>query len=83
MNNIEPFVVTTTQTITSFKVSCRSVNLFTDATFIVDSFDIDNNLVSRQVVPINNQQYQEWNNDDDYIINLMATILGYTLNQSS
>ena len=83
MNIIEPFVVTTTQTITSFKVSCRSVNLFTDATFIVDSFDINNNLVSRQVVPINNQQYQEWNNNDDYIINLMATILGYTLNKSS
>jgi hypothetical protein len=77
--SIQPFIITTTQTVTSFTVSCRSLNLFVNATFTVDSFDVNNNLVSRQVIPITNQQYLEWNNNDEYIVNLMATILGYTL----
>ena len=76
---VEPYIITTTQTVTSFTVSCRTLNLFVNATFTVDSFDVNNNLISRQVIPITNQQYLEWNNNDEYIINLMATILGYTL----
>jgi hypothetical protein len=78
-NPVEPYTQTTTQVITSFTVSCRSLDLFNNATFTVDSFDINNSLISRQVVPITNQQYLEWNNNDEYIIDLMATILGYTL----
>jgi len=76
---IQPFTTTVTQTVTSFSVSCRTLVLFTSATFNVDSFDINKNLVNRQLVPITPEQYQEWNNNDDYIINLMATILGYTI----
>ena len=76
---IEPYTQITTNVIRSFTVSCRSLTLFTNATFTVDSFDQSGNLISRQVVPITNQQYLEWNNNDEYIIDLMATILGYTL----
>ena len=78
-NPVVPYTQTTTQVITSFTVSCRSLDLFNNATFTVDSFDVNNNLISRQVIPITNQQYLEWNNNDEYIINLMASILGYTL----
>ena len=78
-NPIQPFVIKTTQTVTSFTVSCRTLNLFENATFTVDSFDVNKILVSRQVVPITNQQYMEWNNNDEYIIDLMADTLGYTL----
>jgi hypothetical protein len=80
---IDPFVVTTTKVVTSFTVSCRSLVLFTNATFTVDSFDKDNNLVSRQVVPITDQQYLQWNNNDEYIVTLMAQILGYTVVSSN
>jgi len=76
---IEPYTQVTTQVVTSFNVSCRSLDLFNNATFTVDSFDINNNLISRQVISITNQQYLDWNNNDAYIIDLMATILGYTL----
>jgi len=76
---IQPFVITTTQTVTSFSVACRTLNLFENATFTVDSFDINKTLISRQVVPITNEQYLEWNNNDEYIIVLMANTLGYTL----
>ena len=80
---IQPFTQTTTNVITSFSVSCRSLNLFVDATFTVDSFDTNGNLVSRQVVPINTEQYLEWNNNDLFIVNLMAQILGYTVISSN
>jgi hypothetical protein len=76
---IAPFTTTVTQVITSFTVSCRTLNLFNNASFIVDSLDEKNNLVSRQIVQITPEQYNSWNNNDDYIINLIATILGYTI----
>ena len=79
---VDPFIITTTNVVTSFTVSCRSLVLFTNATFTVDSFDRDNNLLSRQVIPITNEQYLEWNNNDEYIIALMAQILGYTIASS-
>ena len=76
---IQPYNIQTSQTITSFTVNCRSLDLFNNATFTVDSFDVNSNLVSRQVIPITNDQYTGWNNNDSYIIDLMATSLGYTL----
>jgi len=76
---IEPFPIVTTNVVRSFTVSCRSLTLFTNATFTVDSFDEKNNLISRQVIPINQEQYLEWNNNDEFIIQLMASILGYTI----
>ena len=76
---IVPYTKITTKIVTSFSVSCRSLDLFNNATFSVDSFDENKILIDRQVVPITNEQYLAWNNNDDYIIDLMASILGYTL----
>jgi hypothetical protein len=78
---IEPYTQITTKVIHSFTVACRSLTLFSSATFTVDSFDDSGNLISRQVVPIDQQQYLEWNNNDEFIIQLMASILGYTIVQ--
>ena len=80
---VQPFTITTTTIVTSYTVSCRSLTLFTNATFTVDSFDINNNLLSRQVIPITNDQYLEWNNNDEFITTLMAQILGYTIISSN
>ena len=77
---IEPFTVVTTQIVTSFTVSCRSINLFQDASFLVDSFDATGKIVSRQIVEITPEEYNQWDNDDSFIINLIAQKLGYTLN---
>jgi hypothetical protein len=76
---IEPYTNTTVTVTNSFSVSCRSLNLFENASFTVDTFDAENKLLNRQVVPITNQQYLEWNNNDEYIVQLMATILGFTI----
>ena len=77
--NINPFVVTTSRTVVSFSVSCQSVNLFNNAVLRVDSYDADNNIVDRQTITLTNEQYLAWNNDDSYIINLVATLLGYVI----
>ena len=79
MNNIEPFTKITTQVITSFTVTCRTLNLFENAIFVVDSFNDTNNFVSRDLVTLTNEQYLEWNNNDEYIIKVVAKELGYTL----
>jgi hypothetical protein len=76
---IQPFVITTSSTVTSFTVACRSLTLFNSATFTVDSFDINNNLISRQIQSITPEQYLQWNNNDEFIVNLMATNLGYVI----
>ena len=79
MNVIEPFTKTTTKIITSFTVSCRTLNLFDNASFVVDSFDENNLLVVRDLITLTTEQYLEWNNNDEYIIKLVAKELGYTL----
>jgi len=78
-SNVNPFVVTTSRTVVSFSVSCQSVNLFNNAVLRVDSYDADNNIIDRQFITLTNEQYLSWNNDDSYIINLAATLLGYTI----
>jgi hypothetical protein len=76
---IEPYTSTITTTATSFSVSCRSLTLFETASFTVDTFDSDKRLLNRQVVSLTKEQYTAWNNNDTYIINLIAQILGFTL----
>ena len=76
---IDPSVVTTTQTITSFTVTCRELNLFVNAAFFVDTFDIDNNLIKRNMVDLTTEEYLAWNNNDTYIVNLMATKMGFII----
>jgi len=78
-SNIQPFVITTTNTAVSFSVTCQQLNLFTNAEFRVDSFDVDGNIVNRQFVTLTNEQYLSWNNNDEYIVTLVANQLGYII----
>ena len=76
MTNIEPSTITTVKTATSFTTNCISLELFKSATFAAMLFDSDNNLISNQIIKLTEEQYLEWNNNDDYIINLVAGVLG-------
>lgn len=69
----------TTMTISRIKVMCQTINLFQDATFIVDLFDVNEVRVERQIITISNEEYLAWNNNDEYIMVLMATKLGYII----
>jgi hypothetical protein len=68
-----------TVTISSIRVGCQNINLFQNATFIVDLFNADGVRVDRQIITITNEEYLAWNNNDEYIMNLMATKLGFIL----
>ena len=78
-SNIQPSIFTTSRTIVSFTVVCEGVKLFESARFRVDSLDADGNVVERQYLTMSTEQYLAWNNDDSYVINFVATTLGYTL----
>jgi len=77
-SNIVPDVITTSVTVTNFTVECQQLQLFQGATFIVKSFDSVGSLINVKIISISQEEYLNWNNNDDYIINLMATKLGYT-----
>ena len=76
---IKPATITTSVTVTSFNVSCRSLEMFKSASFTVNTFDTDNKFVNRQIITLTQEQYNEWNSNDSYIINLVASELGFVI----
>ncbi len=42
-------------------------------------FNADGVRVDRQIITITNEEYLSWNNNDEYIMNLLATKLGFIL----
>lgn len=58
------------------------LNFNTSATFEVSFFaDVEQsimNLVKKEIVIIEGQEYQDWKNDDNYIIDLVMSKLGLT-----
>ena len=79
MNKIEPFTQTVSTTTVSFTVACRNIDLFNSATFSVDTFDIDGNILNRQILTMSTEDYNQWNNNDTYVIQWVAKTLGFTL----
>jgi len=75
---IVPDEIITKQTAVSFIVTCRSLELFTTASFLVNLMDINRTIISRQLITLTTEQYLEWGSNDDYIINLVASILNVT-----
>jgi hypothetical protein len=75
---IQPDVITTSRTAVSLSIRCMNLNLFENATFIANLMDIDNNVIESQVITLTNQQYLAWNNNDEYIVDLISSILGVT-----
>ena len=78
---IVPLTQTQTQSVTiaSFTVTCRAVNLYKDASFMVDTFDNASKLISRQVLTMTTEQYLLWNSDDSYVNKFVAESLGFTI----
>jgi len=77
--NIVPVTQTTSVTVTSFTVQCKSLDLFKGASFIVNTFDINGKLISCQVLNMDQVTYNQWNNNDTFIIQWTADKLGFKL----
>jgi hypothetical protein len=75
MNNniaIVPKDVVKTFTITGFFIDNVNVKLFEQVSLNVCFKDINNNVVKVENVVIAGQDYQNWSQDDNYIINYIT-----------
>ena len=65
--------------ITSFRVDGLLMNLFVGVNISVSTFDNDKKLIDTRVVYLTGEDYSNWNNDDQYIINKVAEKLGFIM----
>ena len=75
---IEPEDIITKRTAVSFTISCQNLTLFTSASFMVSLQDQNGGIINTQLITLTQEQYLAWNNNDEYIVNLIASILGVT-----
>ena len=77
MTNIEPIQVP--RSITGFVTRLLRLNLFVNAEFVVDSCDETGTIVKTDHFALTPEEYQQWNSDDNFIVNLVAERLGYII----
>jgi len=77
--NIQPFEQVTTKVFNSFRASIDGVHLFTGANIVVECLDSNNIIQDVKMLPLSGDDYANWSNDDDYIMNYVANKLGFTI----
>jgi hypothetical protein len=76
---IEPSTQVVTNIITSFIANVTSIELFTSAIISVNLYNADPNLIKTVNLPLVGDDYQNWANNDQYIIDYVAAQLGFVL----
>ena len=76
---IIPSQKVTTYDITSFYVQVRTLELFKSVTLLVIMKDSSGQPRDSQIITLEGQDYLAWNNNDQYIIDKVAEIFGFTL----
>lgn len=71
---IPPIVITDVKTITSFEINQIQVKLSTSAEVYV-YLKAGDNAVASDMILIEGADYQEWGNDDQYIVNYISNYL--------
>ena len=79
MSAIVPLDKVTTLTIYSFTLDRIEVELFNSARIRVNLMDQNNNRIDCTFVTLDGDDYKNWGNSDDYIINYVANKLGFTV----
>jgi len=65
--------------VTSFTIQITNVQIFDSASIIVFLYGNESeNPVGRRELNISGQEYLDWNNNDQYIVNLICKKLGFT-----
>jgi hypothetical protein len=78
-NFIQPATQTETTIITSFIVTVTNVQLFTSANLTVQLCNAEPRLVTTVYLVLAGDDYNNWANNDEYIISYVATTLGFVL----
>jgi hypothetical protein len=76
--NVEEKDVTVVQKITSVQILEGKIDLEKSATFPVKLIDVNGNLISLQFIKIEGTDYNNWGNNDNYIVDLIINKLGLT-----
>jgi hypothetical protein len=77
MSAIEPVDKTTTQTIVRFTLDIVELLLNQSATFRVSLYNINDKLVDTKFVTLEGADYNNWGNEDEYILQFVANELGF------
>ena len=73
--NVQDSPYVRTNTITNINIRIISIELFTRLTICVSLFD-NNQLVDNVNLQITGEEYSNWGNDDQYIVDLVLSKLG-------
>ena len=73
--NVQDSQYVKTNTINKVIIRIANIELFSNVTVIASLFD-DSTLVDNKVFKIEGQEYTDWSNDDQYIVDLVLGKLG-------
>ena len=76
---IQPATETTTKVITSFTVNVMRLELFQSVTVNAMLYGADGNFIEVKTLTLSGQDYLDWNNNDQYLIDKVAEKLGFTI----
>jgi hypothetical protein len=76
---IQPATITDVKTVTHFEVRVISLELFTSVSVHVSLKDDTGMTVGSRHFTFSGQDYTNWNNDDSYLVGIVASRLGFTL----
>ena len=79
MSDIIPAVSTTTNIIVRFEAFINDLILNASASFKVWLYDVTDKLIDVKIVSMVGEDYTKWGNDDEYVLQFIATQLGFTL----
>jgi hypothetical protein len=80
---IENFDIVTTNTATSFRVEIKRLNLFVSADLRVILFNKTNGIVRCDNLVLAGDDYKNWANSDEYVINYVAKYYGFILKSNT
>ena len=75
---IQPFIETISKTITQYKIIVQDLVLFKSVSIRLDCFDSNNLYVKSKDIIIEGEDYNNWLNNDQYIIDHVNKVLGFT-----
>lgn len=79
MSDIVPTEKTTTKVVVRFAMDIIDLVLNTSATFRVITYDIEGSSIDTTTVILAGEAYSNWGTNDEYVIQFVATQLGFTL----
>jgi hypothetical protein len=75
---VVPHNETTTVTVTRFEISQVTVTLFKSAQVIVNLYAAERKYLKCEVIDLTQEEYLGWNNNDEYLVDLVCSKLGLT-----